>query len=227
MGETVELTSGTHRRTDDDGTPIVFKAGDVFEATEQELDAFGDKLEPVEKDDGEWVATRSTAGVEEPEDGTYRLLDGTHRTTDDDGNSIVLEPGDEVFLTAGEAEAFGDKFEKVEADDSADEFEDSTETDADGDVESGGDEMASDETATETSESEPDAEDSAEGGETEAALATPDADVKLPAEFPESVPDADEWGWEALREVSKANGVDASQAKPDQVDDLRSIAGSS
>lgn len=220
MGQKVKLASGTHRRTGDDGTPVVFEAGDVFEATDAELDAFGDKLEPVEKDGDEWTVTRSEAGVDEPEDGTYRLLRGTHRTTDDDGNPVTVEEGETVFLTEQEAGAFGDKFEKV--DDSTDE------TDASGDV------TASDETATETTDADADGADSADGSddvdetsesdaESDAALATPDG-VDVPDEFPESVPDADEWGWDALREVSKANDVDASQSKPEQVDDLRSIA---
>lgn len=220
MGQKVKLTSGTHRRTGEDGTPVVFEAGDVFEATDAELDAFGDKLEPVEKGDDGWTVTRSEPGVDEPEDGTYRLLRGTHRTTDDDGNPVTVEEGETVFLTEQEAAAFGDKFEKVDSDGGA-EGDSSVET-------------ASDETATETTAADADGADSAEGdddvdetsesvAESGTALVTPDG-VDVPDEFPDAVPDADEWGWDALREVSKANDVDASQSKPEQVDDLRSIA---
>ncbi|MDY6780464.1 MAG: hypothetical protein SV760_07965 [Halobacteria archaeon] len=195
MGETttVRLKSGRHRRPGDgEGTGEVFEEGDVFEATEREMEAFGDRFEEVEQTNDGWEPTRSEPGVEEPEDGMYRLLAGEHRTTDDDGNAVIIEEGDEVYLTEQEAEAFGDKFEKVESDD--------------GEEDEAGDENAE------------------EAGETEATLATPDADVKLPDEFPDSVPDADAWDWDALREVSKANDVDASQSKPDQVADLRSIA---
>jgi len=223
MGETVKLTSGRHRRTGDDGTPVVFEAGDVFEATDAELEAFGDKLEPVEKDGDEWVATRSTPGVDNPEAGEYRLLRGNHRTTDDDGNSVIVEEGETTHLTEQEARAFGDRFDKVEADvddDRADAGDDA-EAEPDPEADDADVEDAVDETEGET---ETDADAEADDAVDEApALATPDG-VDVPDEFPDAVPDADEWGWDALREVSKANDVDASQSKPEQVDDLRSIA---
>ncbi|MDY6778993.1 MAG: hypothetical protein SV760_00270 [Halobacteria archaeon] len=225
----VQLQSGRHRRPDGDGGTEVFEAGDVFEATEDELDAFGDRLEEVEQTENGWEPTRSEPGVEEAEAGTYRLVFGTHRTTDDDGNEVVLEEGDETYLTEDEVEAFGDKFERVETDDDASsddsgtDDETSTETASDDETGESPDTAATEGGETESSTSEPEGEDV----ETGPRLEVPDADVELPEGFPDDVPDAESWDWDALQEVSKANGVDASQAKTDQVADLRSLEGGS
>lgn len=47
MGQEYRLAGGTHRRSPDDGPTEIFRTGDVFEPTDAELEAIGDKLEPV------------------------------------------------------------------------------------------------------------------------------------------------------------------------------------
>ena len=223
MGELVRVVGGTHRGADGE----VYEDGDVFEASESELEAFGDKLERVEEDStGGYSAVEASDQPDEA--GEHRLVSGTHRKVVD-GVERVFEEGDVVELTDDEVEAFGDKFERVDTGDS-----DGAENGAD----SG--ESSSSDSATESSE-KPDAETSAdasgegvdENSEADAETETPnivdgivlldDADeYDFPEGFPDEIPDADAWDWDALREVSKANDVDASQSKPDQVDDLRS-----
>jgi uncharacterized cupin superfamily protein len=202
MGEKVKLTSGTHRRTGDDGTPVVFEAGDVFEATDQELDAFGDKLDPVEQEGDEWVPIRSEPGVEEPEDGEYRLLHGTHRVTDEDGTARIVEEGDVVELTAQEAGAFADKFEKVEPD--ADQ-----EDEADADV--GDDSDSADETEADA-DIQDDAGDDQEDVDEDEEAEEETGDAGIPEELPDD--------YRELQTLAKEHGVKADQSKADIVSEL-------
>jgi hypothetical protein len=129
MGTTVRVIGGSHRRAD--GT--VFERGDVFEATADELDAFGDKFQPVEEgESGDYTATSPGAEDFEAEAGYYRLVaGGTHRTQTEAGEQVVIEEGDIVYLTEREVDAFGDKFECVEED--VDGAADPEEADADED----------------------------------------------------------------------------------------------
>lgn len=214
MGEKVKLTRGTHRRTGDDGTPVVFEAGDVFEATEQEVEAFGDKLEPVEKDGDEWVPTRSTPGVDEPEAGEYRLLRGNHRTTDDDGNAVIVEEGETTHLTEQEAEAFGDRFEKVAADDAGDDDRedlDAEEDDAalEGDDVDGATDDDVEEAVDETEDGE-DAVDGTGGGESsDDETEGEDAETGIPDELPDD--------YRELQSLATDHGIKGDQSKADLV----------
>jgi uncharacterized cupin superfamily protein len=205
MGEKVKLTSGTHRRTSDDGTPVVFEADDAFEATDQELEAFGDKLEPVEQDGDEWVPIRSEPGVEEPEDGEYRLLHGTHRITDEGGTARIVEEGDVVELTAQEAGAFADKFEKVEPD--ADQ-NDEANSDAGDDTESAAETEGAD--VQDDADVDVDEEDDSEDVDDEPEEETGDAEI------PEELPD----DYRELQSLAKEHGVKADQSKADIVSEL-------
>lgn len=178
----VRLTSGMHRRPD--GT--IFEGGDVFEATEQELESFGDKLEPVEKEQDEWTPIRGSTGIEEPEAGEYRLIAGEHRTVDDDGNDVLLQEGDTTYLSETEAEAFADKFEPLG--DNGDEDEEAGE-----DEEPGEDQ---------DEESEPEAEgDSAEDGEEAAADELPE----IPSQ---ETLESDEWAYPKIKSLAHKHGID-------------------
>jgi len=210
MGEKVKLTRGTHRRTGDDGTPTVFEAGDVFEATDLELESFGDKLEPVEQDGDEWVPTRSTPGVDEPEAGEYRLLRGNHRTTDEDGNAVVVEEGETTHLTEQEAEAFGDRFEKVAADDAGDDDRDDAEEDdaLDGDdVDGATDDV--EEAVDETEDAEDAADETAEGESSDDKTEGETGETGIPDELPDD--------YRELQTLAKEHGVKGDQSKADIV----------
>lgn len=211
MGEKVKLTRGTHRRTGDDGTPVVFEAGDVFEATETEVEAFGDKLEPVEKDGDEWVPTRSTPGVDEPEAGEYRLLRGNHRTTDEDGNSVIVEEGETTHLTEQEAEAFGDRFEKVAADDAGDDDREDLDAEED-DAALEGDGATDDdvEEAVDETEDAEDAVDETGGGESsDDETEGEDAETGIPDELPDD--------YRELQSLATDHGIKGDQSKADLV----------
>ena len=127
------------------------------------------------------------------------------------GDRVTLEEGDVVELPDRVAGPIDDLLEPVDG---------STPEQPAADAgEDGGDDADSDEPAETADESDADQEDDtpADGG-----LRDVEA-VETPDEFPETVPDADAWEWSALREVSSAHDVNASQSKEEQVADLRAI----
>jgi hypothetical protein len=212
MSELVRVRRGRHRRASGE----VFEEGEVFEATETELDAFGDRFERVEKtDDGvEAVEQRTTATDGPAEAGEYRLVrGGTHHA----GGRVVRE-GETVHLSEAEVEAFGDKFERVDnADDEADgksetgtessESDENTETD----VQSG-----SGSEATEGSDGDEDDDvasesdtDDADSGETEVETNAGEISADLPDDYRE------------LQALAKDVGIDARQSKAELKEQLR------
>lgn len=207
MGDTYRVTSGRHRRTDDDGNPEVFEAGDVFEPTDRELEAFGDKFEPVASNGDEWVPVRGGTAAERgiEDGGEFRLVHGTHRRTDDDGTAVVLEEGDVVELSADEIRAFGDKFEPVETGGEAEEAEEADESEVD-------DTEESEETVAEAEPAEGDDDVSTETDDESA-----DAD-ESDAGLPDPLPD----GYRELQSLAgEFDDIDGNQSKAELADALR------
>lgn len=215
MGTEVRVVGGSHYRIDPDtGEPETVETGDVFEATDEELEAFGDKFEPVNGED-EWSPTRG--GGPEPEGpvpGTYRLVrGGQHRLgRDDEGIEIVLDEGDETHLSASEVEAFGDKFDLVEpdpeyADVDEDESEDTSQT------------VTVEDAAEASDETEAESEDVDEQDEGEDAEAEDEGPPPIP---PGAVLDAMDYRGEgSVQQLAIAHGIDDSQqAKEDLVEYL-------
>lgn len=200
--------------------PVVFDEGDVFVPTEAELDAFGDKLDPVDADTPTSVGSASAEPTGPSPTGRYELLHGKHRTTDDDGTPVVYTEGDVVELTDAAYAGFDDKFRPLDVDD-----QDSTESD---DAEGEGSESDPDgepEEAAETTDD--DVEEAVEEAdaetdvvESDGALAVPDDyTYDLPEDFPDELPD----DFQALRALAPANGVDGNQSKADLIDDLETV----
>lgn len=224
MGELVRVVGGRHRRPpDDDGQAQIYETGDVFEATETELEAFGDKFERVEEaDDGSYESVESSAPPEEA--GEYRLVRGRHRKVVD-GEPVVYEAGDVVALNEAEVEAFGDKFEHIEDDADEDDGDESDAADEEGDADESGDGDLNDQAdVDESAEREAeDSEDESEGDEEEAEesaggeISVPeDFEYELPEDFPNSFPDA----YPALQRLATANGIEGQQSKADLLDAL-------
>lgn len=153
--------------------------------------------------------TRSPYSETDEQTTAYRFVGSYLRLPDD---RETLEDGDVVELPDRVAGPIDDLLEEVDGS-----TPDQPAADAGDD---GGDDVDSDEPAETGDQSDADQEDdtASEGGLRDVES------VETPDEFPEAVPDADAWEWSALREVSSAHDVNASQSKEEQVADLRAIA---
>lgn len=136
--------------------------------------------------------------------GTYLRLPTDER--------IELEDGDEVELPDRVAGPIDDLLEPVDG------------TDENRDQPAADDGSSGEDTGDQAGE-EPETEGDQEDGDVDHGGGLTDVEsVETPDDFPETVPDAEAWEWQALREVSGANDVNASQSKEEQVEDLRAIA---
>jgi len=212
MSKLVRVRRGRHRRASGE----VFEEGEVFKATETELDAFGDRFEPVEETDAgvEAVDQRTTAADGPAEAGEYRLVrGGTHHAGDH-----VVQEGETVHLSEADVKAFGDKFERVDDADGADDADD----EADGKSETGTESSESDvqsgsgSEATEGSDGDEDDDvasendtDDADSGETEVETDAGEISADLPDDYRE------------LQTLAKDVGIDARQSKAELKEQLR------
>lgn len=210
MGTEVRVVGGRHRRVDPEtGEPEVFENGEVFEATEDELDAFGDKFEPVDGDGDGWTPDRGGPEPEGPIPGTYVLArGGQHRYgRDAEGREVILHEGDEVELSEDEVEAIGDKFDLVEPDPEW--------AEAHGyDDEDDADEEEAEAEAEDVDEDESD-ESEAEG---EADEAEPEAEELPP--IPDDLDALDYRGEGSLQELAMAYGIDDVQVARTDLEDF-------
>ena len=120
MGQEYRLLGGTHRRSPEDGPQEVFETGDVFEPTEAELEAIGDKLEPVAGAGGEAAAEVEIPDFTydgEPMSSRTALLEAAEGELDTDylddepENVTGYSAGQVRSALAAQAEAEGDSDE--------------------------------------------------------------------------------------------------------------------
>jgi len=219
MGDTYRVVGGHRRR--EDGNVKTFDDGDLIEPTDAELAAFPDKFERVDDVDGDWVPERQSLDeLGAPTAGEYELVATTHRRRKD-GDVVVYEQGDVVELSEQEAQAFGDKFQRVPTDADEASSDGSDEKDAESSEQDTGDGDEQDAPGGDADDSSDDGDDadgeSAPEGEASAITVPDDIDADdLPDDFPATLPD----DYRVLQSLASENDIDGRQAKAELVDEL-------